>query len=324
MTRNLLLACLPWLACLVGLGMVACTLVWAGGSVRPDRLRRLHAHQRGSAQSLSFVLALPLFIMVLMLIVQVSQLMIGTVVVHYAAFAAVRSAVVWIPARLAMFERENCMAWYYPDPAAPDQRPPLLDPDSPHYGPAEGGMYFVVEASGPKYEQIHRAAALACMAISPSRNLGLDAPPETGRAAEVLEAAAAALAPGLRGNAAMGPRLRNKLAYAVRRTRVELRFFHSNAEPPLLPHYIGPDLEQFQFNELGWRDQITVTVRHDLALLPGPGRMLARVLRRPDGTDPVSERIAEVDGVHTIPLSATATLSNEGEQSVVPYVHMPY
>ncbi len=323
MTRTLLLACLPWFACLIGLGCAACMLVWAAGRVRPGRARRLHADQRGSVQSLSFVLTLPLFIMVLMLIVQVSQLMIGTIVVHYAAFAAVRSAVVWIPARW-MPERENCIAAYGLDPDAPDQQPPALDPADPDYGPSEGGVYFLLEPGGGKFEQIHRAAVLALLPIAPSRNLGLGVPPWGGQALEVLEAATGGLAPRLRNNPAIGRRLRNKLAYADKHTEVEVRFYHSNAEPPLVPHYIGPDLEQFQFNELGWRDQITVTVRHDLALLPGPGRMLARVLRRPDGTDPVSERIASADGVYTTRLSATATLSNEGQQSVVPYVHATY
>lgn len=323
MTRTVLLACLPWFACLIGLGLVACTLVWAAGGVRPARMRKLHADQRGSAQSLSFVLALPLFIMVLMLIVQVSQLMIGTIVVHYAAFAAVRSAVVWIPARW-MPERENCIAGYGLDPDAPDQQPPALDPADLDYGPSDGGMYFLLERGGAKFEQIHRAAVLALLPIAPSRNLGLDMPPWAGRASEALGAATSDVAPRMHGNSAIGRRLRNKLAYADSHTDVEVRFFHSNAEPPLLSYYIGPDLEQFQFNELGWRDQITVTVRHDLALLPGPGRMLARVLRRRDGTDPVSERIASVGGVYTTRLSATATLSNEGEQSVVPYVHLPY
>ncbi len=323
MTRAILIECLPWFACLIGLGLAACALVWAGGRVNLARVRRLHVDQRGSAQSLSFVLALPVFIMVLMLIVQVSQLMIGTIVVQYAAFAAVRSAVVWIPARLATSERENCIAWYYTNPGAPDQRLPTLDPDSPDYRPSEGGMEYVMAPGGLKYEQIRRAAVLAITPICPSRNLGLSTA-SAGRVAEVLEAAAYALAPGLHGNAAVGRRLRNKLAYAMHSTQVEVRFFHGNEEPPLVPYYIGPDPEQFQFNELGWRDQITVTVRHDLALLPGPGRMLARVLRRSGGTDPVSERITTVNGVHTTRLSAVATLSNEGEQSVVPYVHTAY
>src|SRR5437763_280558 len=51
----------------------------------------LHTDQRGSVQSLSFVLTVPLFIMLMLLAVQITQLMIGLVVVHYAAFAAARS-----------------------------------------------------------------------------------------------------------------------------------------------------------------------------------------------------------------------------------------
>ncbi|MDZ7617907.1 MAG: TadE family protein [Patescibacteria group bacterium] len=323
MTQAVLTACLPWFACLIGLGLAACVLVWRAGCVNPARLRRLHADQRGSAQSLSFVLALPVFIMVLMLIVQVSQLMIGTIVVQYAAFAGARSAVVWIPARLATWERENCVVAYYANPNAPEQHPPTLDPDSPDYGPSEGGMEFLVAPTGLKYEQIRRAAVLAIVPICPSRNVGLGAP-SAGRAADVLETAAYALAPGLRDNAVIGQRLRNKLAYAMHATQVEVRFFHDNAEPPLVPYYLGPDQEQFRLNELGWRDQITVTVWHDLALLPGPGRMLARVLRRADGSDPVSERISAANGVYTTRLSAEVTLSNEGEQSVVPHEHAAY
>src|SRR5207237_103139 len=60
----------------------------------------LHADERGSVQSLSFVLTVPVFIMLMMLAVQVTQLMIGEIIVNYAAFTAARSAAVWIPARI--------------------------------------------------------------------------------------------------------------------------------------------------------------------------------------------------------------------------------
>ena len=56
---------------------------WAGSAAST-------AIKPGSVQTLSFVLTLPIFIMVMMLIVQVSQLMIGLIVVHYAAYAAAR------------------------------------------------------------------------------------------------------------------------------------------------------------------------------------------------------------------------------------------
>jgi len=75
------------------------------------RLRRLHRDEAGNVQSLSFVLTLPIFIMLMMLIVQASQLMIGQVVVEYAAVAAARSAIVWIPAAVGtpLSDRKDLM-----------------------------------------------------------------------------------------------------------------------------------------------------------------------------------------------------------------------
>src|SRR5262245_46550230 len=70
-------------------------------------LLRLHADQRGSVQSLSFVLTVPIFVMLMLLAVQITQLMIGLIVVQYAAYAAARSASVWIPARMEPDELEN-------------------------------------------------------------------------------------------------------------------------------------------------------------------------------------------------------------------------
>ena len=74
---------------------------------------------RGQRQSLSFVLTLPLFILVMLTLVQISQVMIGRMVVQYAAFAAARSAIVWVPARLPG-EPENWLPTYAPadDPSA--------------------------------------------------------------------------------------------------------------------------------------------------------------------------------------------------------------
>ena len=44
---------------------------------------------------------MPVFIMIILLIVQVSQLMIAQMIIHYAAFAGARSASVWLPAAIA-------------------------------------------------------------------------------------------------------------------------------------------------------------------------------------------------------------------------------
>src|SRR5262245_34883035 len=122
---------------------------------------RLHADQQGGVQSLSFVLTAPLFIMLMMLAVQITQLMIGLVIVHYAAFAAARSASVWYPARVVTdLEKngENRLGLRVPERMEPDGEVFLILPADPR---------------GGKFEEVRRAAALACLPIAPSRSLGL-------------------------------------------------------------------------------------------------------------------------------------------------------
>jgi len=321
MTRAVLLACLPWLELLAALLLVAWLLVRLNASpVGWRRLRRLHSEEDGSAQSLSFVLTLPVFVMVMLLIVQVSQLMIAAVVVHYAAYAAVRAAIVWIPADLGTPEQANCISAYAIDPEATDQTPPILDPDDPNYGPGEGGLRFVVAPGGPKYEKILSAAVLACMPVAPSRGLGVGDNGATSMVSGPLQTAYEAIATRSGGRAAIPARLANKLAYAAQNTTVEVRFFHKNREPPLVTYWIEHDPGEFYFNQLGWQDPITVTVKHDLALLPGPGRLLAR---RASDNDEVSREIQRQGNVYTYRLTASATLGNEGEKSVIPYAYAP-
>jgi hypothetical protein len=321
MGRAILYACLPWAGLLVVSVICLAMLVRLDGSrLHLGRLRRLHRDQQGTVQSLSFVLTVPLFVMIMLFIVQVSQLMIGTVVVHYAAFAGARSAVVWIPAWLDT-EPENCISEHDLDPEAPNQVMPSPD------GPTEGGLTFIVHPAGAKYEKIRDAAVLACMPICPSRDLGLGLSGEDRSTVEIVKAAFGSMAPGIEGTSGVPRRLENKLAYARRHTAVEVRFYHPNNEPPHWPPPLAflerydPD-DYFAHNELGWQDEITVTVRHNMALLPGPGRLLARAVRNPDGSpDEVSQQIRSMDNVHTYPLTASATLGNEGEKSVKPYVH---
>ena len=174
MGRAVVEACLPWLALLLLSFACAYLLVRLNRSrIELGRIGRLHRDQAGGVQSLSFVLTLPVFVIVMLFIVQVSQLMIGTIVVHYAAFAAARSAAVWIPARLGHEETENCISAHYADPEAEDQVPLMLDPLDPNYGPGEGGMTYIIQPGSPKYDKIASAAVMACMSISPSRDLGL-------------------------------------------------------------------------------------------------------------------------------------------------------
>ena len=290
----------------------------------PDlrRLRRLHVDQDGGVQSLSFVLTLPLLIMVVMLIVQIGLLMIGTIVVHYAAFAAARAAAVWIPAATES-EGANCISSYFMDPDAEHQAPPLLDPDAPGYGPSEGGTWWDVRPESPKAERIRQAAAIACVSLAPSRDTGASLSGPGAATAAVLQEAYAALGPPSTADPRTARRLRNKVAYALAHTAVHIRFFHGNFEPPLVPHYQESDLGEFRFNEIGWQDPISVTVRHHFGLLPGPGRLLARYVAGPDGgTDDVSDAIERRGDTHTVPLTASVTLGNEGKKSVMSYVHV--
>lgn len=324
MYHAILLGCLPWLVLLVVLFICLRLLIRVEQArPRPGRLLSLHVDQSGSAQTLSFVLTLPFFVMIVLLILQVSQVMIGTVVVHYAAFAAARSAIVWIPARVgADSELENRISAYIIDPDAEDQVFPILDPDDENYGPAEGGVTYLVEPGGGKFEKISSAAVLACAPICPSRDLELDTREETASAAEIIKSVYDSLVPSSDLNERIPRRLENKLAYAKQSTKVEIRFFHPNSEPPLVTYFLPDDIGTFYFNELGWQDPITVTVTHQMALLPGPGRLLARPVRHPDGSyDETSQRIGRIGGVYVYPLTASITLGNEGEKSVIPHVH---
>lgn len=321
MSRAVLMSCLPWL----GLLLASCGVLWLlarGSSARFEwgRLRRLHDDQVGGAQTLSFVLTLPLFVCVMLFIVQVSQLMIGQLVVEYAAFAAARSAIVWIPAKVgADLEPTNCVVGYDVDLNAPDQVYPILDPNDPNYGPAEGGVTYVIRPDGAKYRRVLTAALLAVMPVCPSRDLGIPVPSEGIAAAEVLKSVYRAMVPSAGANTRIDPRIENKLAYACQNTSLEMRFYHTNRypEPPLMLY----DLCQFRAGrELGWQDTITVKVHHNLALLPGPGRMLARPVPRPDGSpDTVASTIGHNGRVYVYPLTASATLGNEGEESVIRY-----
>ncbi len=332
MARAILAALLPWTLLLLAAVLLCCLLArFMHARFEPQRALRLHRDQRGAVQSLSFVLTLPLLIMFLMFIVQVSQLMIGVVVVHYAAYAAARTATVWIPAYVSDVENENGVTGYYVDPDAP-QDLPVVDPNDPGYGPSAGGMTLVIEPGGQKYEKIRSAAILACMPICPSRDLAPGGP----AASHMIDSAALrtaydALAPSSRSNTRTGPRLENKLAYAAANTQIELRFFHKNAEPPLWWGYIDPNetdpavqqVLQHGYNEVGWQDQLQITIRHNLALLPGPGRLLSYFVPNAQGEDRVSSRIGHNGQVYVYPLTASCVIGNEGLKPLVRYVYQP-
>jgi hypothetical protein len=293
------------------------------------RLLNLHRDETGSVQSLSFVLTLPLFLFVMLFIIQVSQLMIGMIMVQYAAFAAARSAAVWIPAALPAPEGACCISSYAVDPDAPDQVAPETNPNAADYGPSTGGLTYKIDPNGFKYEKIRVAAVLACMPISPSRDVGAG---DSGRPhlAAALKDAYGTLAPSSTASSTVGTRIDRKLAYALQNTKVEVRFFHKNEEPPLQTYDLGDDINDpplhpnFYPNEVGWQDTITVKVTYNFPLLPGPGRILAMFAPRPGGRDITSESIKKNGGVYTYPLEAESTIGNEGEKSSIPYLYDPH
>ena len=311
MHRDVLVACVPYglalLACVVALRVL---VAFSGARFCPGRLARLHRDQSGAVQSLSFVLTLPVFVMILMFIVQLSQVTIARVVLEYAAFAAARSAIVWIPANLGPGEEENRIGRlrYLGD---------VLEED--------GNMYseYEVEPDGPKFRKIHFAAAMACLPICPSRDVGEPRDHPGNAAAGALIRAYQAYAPGATANPRIPARIRNKLAYALNNTRLRILIRHKDEEPPLMQYGLAPYPEEFTGNEIGWQDQVVVTVEHDFVLLPGPGRILAQ----PAGSESdaqVAQRVRSRYRLFVLPMSATVRLGNEGEKSVLPYVQRTY
>jgi len=301
--------------CWPGLLMIALMLLGlrlllslCGARLRVARLRVLHQDQQGSVHSLSFILALPIFIMVLLGIVQVSQMMIARIYVQYAAVAAVRSAAVWIPATIVDgTEASNEISDLVLDGAGP-----------------EDGTYYRVNPGGHKAFRVQMAAAQALMAICPSRDtVDGSARDHLGMVAlDAVQRAYAALVPAGQGDASINRRLANKLAYSLQNTAVDIRVFHPSNDPELVWWDIPPDRGQFYPNEIGHRDSITVKVTHNVALLPGPGRMLARMFQEsPEKTSSITP-IVEKNDTPVWPVRASATMSNEGQKPMIRYDHV--
>jgi hypothetical protein len=272
---------------------------------------------------------------------QVSQLMIGIMGVHYATFATARAAIVWTPARIAggtMSEAKEIE----------NELQPPLDDETP--------VKLIFTGSGTdfegsnaytsyKLEKILGAAALATAPFSPSRPTvePIDCP-QCGVQPWAVQAMYQQLVSSAQGTTKIPARLLNKLSYAYWNTRVELAFFDKDTldGPTYNPRELilfdglpqrneeGEWIREWVPHEVGWQDPLRLTVTHDFALLPGPGRFLAKFIVRADGEpDNVSSRI-EIRGggdddipwlrpAYTVPISASATLTNEGFKPLLPY-----
>ena len=108
----------------------------------------------------------------------------------------------------------------------------------------------------------------------------------------------------------------------MQNTQVEIRFFHKNQEPPLQTYDLGDDINdppvhnEFYPNEVGWQDTITVTVKYQLPLLPGPGGCWRNMPRPRAGARTRWRRRSSKTAASTpIPCRPQATIGNEGEKS---------
>jgi len=311
--RAVLEACLPCLGALI-VAFVAVAVVLRASGAKWDlcKLRGLHGCERGGVQSLSFVVTLPFFLVIVTFIVQVSQLMIGVMVVHYAAFAAARSAVVWIPAALDDLE-ENKL----PPPISTSNPLVLVDGDD-------------VLETNYKYRKVFSAAAMACAPISPSRDLGFSLTGQSRATAAATTSLYSSMNRSSQSNRQIPRRLQSKLAYSFANTAVRIAFVDKDTQrgPTYNPRVLVEDLSglrDWDRHEIGWQDPVMVTVSHNFALLPGPGRFLAKQLVRGDGQpDRISPRIdsqrLDRGRLFTTMVWASATMTNEGFKSIAPYV----
>ncbi len=302
MLQNAILSCWPWAVLLIGAVVVARILVGVSGAkLNWNRLRSINRCQAGSVQSLAFVLTLPFFVMIMMLIVQASQVMVANVAVHYSAFAAVRSAAVWIPANVNIIEAENRISsieWLET---------------------GQEGSRYRIAPFGEKFSKIRQAAVLAVMSQGPSRDLGYTLDANGEQTAFALVSLYQGLDAESGTNTLIARRLRNKLAYSYANTDVQIEFWHrfgqnrSQRDAPLEIDYdIPPYLDEFQPNELGWQDHLTATVTYNVPLLPGPLRLFANGARIGE-----TSRTDANGQAYVFEIAASATLGNEGEKPLI-------
>ncbi len=349
MNRALIEAIWPLiLALAVALVLLVLVCRISGAQIKWRRIARLHKCQQGGVQSLSFVLTMPVFIMIVLFIVQISQLMIATMVVHYAAYAAARSASVWIPAQiLGDFDMDDEAENVLPAPIREDN-PVMLAYDQQYVSP-ESQDYDVWEYNGTsgfidrtrKYERIFTAAAMACAPLAPSHDWNYDNGLQISPVIDATQRMYAATVPSSRSNERIPQRLANKLSYSFLNTTVLISFVDKNTlrgptYNPRVPVRLedgevlrtpeGEVVRSWNPHEIGWQDPLTLTVTHHFALLPGPARFLSSRLVRADGLpDQTRDRIRPTTTgndrqLYVTDIRASATITTEGIKSVVPYL----
>jgi hypothetical protein len=234
--------------------------------------------------------------MIVMFIVQVSQLMIGIMGVHYATFAAARAAIVWTPARIAggsMNEAEEIEN---------ELQPPLDDQTPLNLTFTGSGTDFEGSGAYPshKLEKILGAAALAIAPVSPSRPTvePIDCP-QCGVQPWAVQAMYQQLVSSAQGTTNIPQRLLNKLSYAYWNTRVELAFFDKNTleGPTYNPRQLilfdglpqrneeGEWIREWVPHEIGWQDPLRLTETANATMSRRVFRFAAAAMTSP-GCDP--------------------------------------
>lgn len=357
MHRAVLLTCWPWFICLVVAGMLAVLLVqFCGGRCQWRRWRDLHADQGGAVQSLSLVLTLPVFLLLLLFIVQISQMMIGVMMVHYAAFAAARAASVWIPADvttdptlyddLTEIDLVHDQLQGGPERANVIQGRVQRDLSRVNVLQLESGANTI--AVSVKYQKVVLAALIPCMAISPSRDFSWanQLPASLVPTYNALTKIFPDMNPRSRSNVRMPKRLMNKLIYSQRFTNVVIEWqeiSHPATDVDSAPTYnprnhpatLTGQVPMWNENEVGFRDPVTVRVTHQFGLLPGIGRILKMGMVNGAGgwqsqnqNDAVSKQITQrtqtqQEELYTLGITAEATFVNEGYKSMLRYAIQP-
>jgi len=337
--RAILEACLPCVLVLAAsFVLLRAVMQLSGARLHLSRLKRLHRCQQGAVQSLSFVLTLPIFVVLVMFIVQVSQLMIGIMTVNYAAYAATRAASVWFPAhsRITGYHHEG----------EDNLPPPIRETSTLHLqyfdslvadSDIQDQREIQLSDSSYKYQKVFVAAVLACAPISPSRDLGHQLQGDAARVPDVVNALYRTMVPDSQINARIPHRIQNKIAYSYWNTELLIGFTDKNTRQgpsynPRLPVRLpnGELIRVWDPHEVGWQDPVTITVYHHFALLPGPGRFLAKYIVRESGqSDLVSPHIQSrpdrnPSEVYTTPIVASATMTNEGFKPVLSYEQSHY
>lgn len=158
-SENFLFSLIPYLAIIFVSVIIEIRIVGIILNLKKEKnftLRNLIFDQQGSS-TMEFALLLPLLLAILMVILQIALIVQAKFIVNYAAFCAIRSAIVTIPAKIS-------------------GNGDIEEPNEMDIG----------NADSPKMQILRRAAALPCVAISPNLSASLVLATGTGINSSVI------------------------------------------------------------------------------------------------------------------------------------------